>query len=628
LSAPDITTAADRASKLRSLRSVFVEIWAMFDRRMKVQACGLVTMMLLVGAIEGLGIGLVLPLFSVIGDPDSITTIEWLAQLHDFAGQPTYGNFIIMIFAGVFALFVIKNLLVYLNLFLQTRWVWRNGARTMCALVENYVHMPYAIYLRRNSNELLRNVTSSVTQIFQGTLIPALNILAELIVVVAIVAVLMLARPREALIVATVLTLPTLVFLQLSKSYLGAWGRRAHDLHFRNLSALNHAFGAIKEIKVLGKGDNVVAAYRDIPFQVAAVNEKTILTNGAPRILLEVLTIGGLLAVAAAIVARGGALASILPTLGLFAAAAFRLLPSANRIVSMLNSINFALAAVQEVQRDLRLTDTELPPKKGANSRGEIGNFFIDDVAFTYDGTDRHALRGITLRIHKGQSIALVGPSGAGKTTLANILLGLLTPTAGRILVGETDITTDPGVLRGRVGLVPQDTFLVDDSLRANIAFAVPPGEVDAERVALAARMAHLDELVRSLPNGLDTVLGERGIRLSGGQRQRVVIARALYNDPEILVFDEATSALDAESEAAITDAIERLSGKKTLIIIAHRLSTVKNCDCLHWMENGRIVDSGRFDELVVRNAAFAKMVSLLDLSQQRPSRASVVGIP
>lgn len=626
MAATDPALNIDRTSKLRSLRSVVAELWAMFDRRMKAQACGLVAMMLLVGVIEGIGIGLIVPLFNLIGDPDSVATNQWLGWLHGFVGRPDYADFVIMVFAGVFALFVVKNLLVYLNLFLQTRWVWRNGARTTCALVENYVRMPYAVYLRRNSGELLRNVTASVSQIFQGMMIPLLNILAELIVVVAIVTVLVVARPHEAIIVAVVLTLPALVFLWWSKPHLVAWGRRAHDLHFRNLSALNQAFGAIKEIKVLGKGGSVVDAYREIPFQVAAVNEKTILMNGLPRLLLEILTIGSLLAVAVTIVASGGTPASIVPTLGLFAAAAFRLLPSANRIVSLLNSINFALAAVEEVQRDLRPADGGWPPEQVAAEPGEIGDFVIENLGFAYDGIDSHALHGISLRIEKGQSIALIGPSGAGKTTLANILLGLLTPASGRICVGPHDITKDPGVLRGRVGLVPQETFLVDDSLRANIAFAVPPGEVDDEKVARAVRTAHLEEFVDGLPKGLDTVLGERGVRLSGGQRQRVAIARALYPDPDILVFDEATSALDAGSEAVITDAIERLSGRKTLIIIAHRLSTVRHCDCLHWMESGRIVDSGRFEELAARNAAFAKMVDLLDLSQQLPSRNAARG--
>jgi len=603
-------------SKLQSLTRAVAELWSMFDARMKLQAFGLLAIMLIIGVLEGLGIGLILPLFDLIGDPRNVATNRWLAPVHEMLGRPDHGDFIIMVFAGFFLLFLIKNILIYVSLFLQTRWVWRSGAMTMTKLVANYVRMPFSQYLTRNTGEFLRNVTTSVNQIFQGMVIPILNIIAETIIALSIIGVLVTAKPREAIIVAAVLAIPTLIFLHLSKPYLIKWGEVAHALHFRNLAALNHAFGAIKEIKVLGREENVIQAYQEIPFATAAVNEKTIMVNGLPRLLLETLTIGSLLIVAATILSQGRAASSILPTLGLFAAAAFRLMPSANRIVSLLNTINFSLAAVKDVQDDLHLAPARGSSHSLKASRSQDPDgFLLERIGFNYDGTELKALDDINLQITKGEAIALVGPSGAGKTTLANIILGLLTPTDGRIGLSGGNNGAEVKTFPYRISLVPQETFLIDHTLRSNIAFAVPDAEIDNDRVSKAVSMAHLDALIQTLPDGLDTVVGERGVRLSGGQKQRVAIARALYDDPDILVFDEATSALDAESEAAITEAINALSGDKTLIIIAHRLSTVRNCDRLYWMENGRIADSGTFAELTVRNAGFARMVRLLDLS-------------
>jgi ATP-binding cassette subfamily C protein len=594
---------------------------------MKLQALGLVALMLVIGVFEGLSIGLILPLFDIFGTPENVLNNRWLAPVYKFLGQPAHGEFVILIFSAVFVVYAIKNLLILGLLYLQTRWVWQSAARAMTKLFETYMRMPYSIYLDRNTNQFTRNITTSVSQVYQGMVVPILNILAETIVVLAIVGMLLFAKPEEALIVAVVLIVPSSIFLIISKPFLITWGRTAHGLHFKHLSALSDAFGAIKEIKVLNRQNSIIERYEKIPFATADMNQKTIVVNGLPRLLLETLTIGSLMIVAATVIWQGQSSSTILPTLGLFAAAAFRLLPSANRIVSLLNSINFALAAVQEIQRDLHLeSEIGVWEDRGRDAGPDLERIDLEGVGFEYEGPTGSVLREIDMQIAKGQSVAFIGPSGAGKTTLANIILGLLRPTAGRVCINGIDIATNPDMLRGRLGFVPQETFLIDGTFRANIAFAVPDREIELEKIEKAVGLAHLDEVISTLPDGLDTILGERGVRLSGGQRQRVAIARAVYNDPDILVFDEATSALDAESEAIITQAIKELSGQKTLIIIAHRLSTVKHCDCLYWMDGGRILDSGKFDDLAARNDAFAKMIKLLDLSRIEgipPSQAS-----
>ena len=570
--------------------------------------------MLIIGVFEGLSIGLILPLFDLVSAPENVLSNRWLAPVYDFLGQPEHGEFVVLIFSGVLVVFAIKNMLILGLLYMQTRWVWQSAARAMTILFETYMHMPYSVYLDRNTNEFKRNITVSVSQVYQGMIVPILNIVAETIVVLAIVCLLFFAKPEEAFIVAVVLIVPSTIFLVVSKPLLISWGNIAHSLHFKHLSELSHAFGAIKEIKVLNRENSIIERYEKIPFATADVNQKTIVVNGLPRLLLETLIIGSLMIVAATVIWQGQSPSTILPTLGLFAAAAFRLLPSANRIVSLLGAINLSVAAVREIQKDLSIAPDKLAKSSHVvTSRPGLEEFELKKIEFRYGGAKSTTLKKIDLQVNQGQSIALIGCSGAGKTTLANVILGLLTPTHGQAIFYRPESKISSG--RPRIALVPQDTFLIDGTLRDNIAFAVPSSEICDARVKNAVQMAYLQDFVDGLPDGLNTIVGERGLNLSGGQKQRVAIARALYDDPDILVFDEATSALDARSEAAITRAITGLSGRKTLVIIAHRLSSVRHCDCLYWMENGEITDRGTFEELRERNSQFAKMISLLDLS-------------
>jgi ATP-binding cassette subfamily C protein len=336
-----------------------------------------------------------------------------------------------------------------------------------------------------------------------------------------------------------------------------------------------------------------------------------------PRLTLETLAVGAILAGVAAVALRDGTATDLLPVLGLFAAAAIRLMPAVARIAAQASNLRFNTAAIEAIETDLGAIRAAAPSAPAAAPVPLTREIALDRVCYRYPGTAGDTLHDISFVIKRGESVGLVGPSGAGKTTLADVLLGLLVPTAGRMAVDGVAIN---GPMR--VAYVPQDVFLLDDTLRRNVALGVLDREIDAARMRAAINGAQLDGVVAQLPGGLDAGVGERGVKLSGGQRQRVGIARALYQDADLLVLDEATSSLDAETESEVAGAITRLHGERTMVIIAHRLTTVKNCDRLLFMADGRIVDSGSFPELLARNTAFRRMVQQMELSAEEPHAA------
>jgi ABC-type multidrug transport system fused ATPase/permease subunit len=318
-----------------------------------------------------------------------------------------------------------------------------------------------------------------------------------------------------------------------------------------------------------------------------------------PRFGLEVLTIIGLAVLVLMMIVLGSELTEILPVLGLFGASAFRLLPAVNRMINNFQLINVSRPQVADIFSDLSISSKSLG--SGVNHFGFKIDVSVSGVSFSYEASSHQALSDITVFISQGEAVGLVGPSGSGKSTLVDILLGLLEPTSGRVLVDGIDIHENLRGWQNHIGYVPQSIFLTDDTLRRNVAFGLPKDKIDDEAVKSAIRLAQLEEFVASLPDGMETVVGERGVRLSGGQRQRIGIARALYNNPDVLVLDEATSSLDTETEHGVMQAVQALQGDKTVIIVAHRLSTVEYCDRLYRLENAQIVDEGTFSEVTSR---------------------------
>ena len=416
---------------------------------------------------------------------------------------------------------------------------------------------------------------------------------------------LLVVEPVGAVVVVSVLGLAGGGFLSVTRGHSARWGQALHQNEGLRLQVAQEAFGGIKDILLMGRAQVFMSQFERHNVLSARAIERNSTMLALPRLSLELLAVVGLAGLVLVMLGMGRPIDALLPALGLFAAAAFRLIPSINRILASIQLVRFSRPMIDTLYEEMRLLGT--PPSETVpappNPLPFTRELVLDGISFSYSNSERSALDGISLSIPQGASVGFVGGSGAGKSTLVDVILGLLKPTCGILMADGVDLQVKSNLRAWQddIGYVPQSIYLSDDTLRRNIAFGVDDAEVDDEAVWSAIRAAQLEELVGELPLGLNTVVGERGVRLSGGQRQRIGIARALYHDPAILVLDEATSSLDTATERSVMEAVRALGGDKTVLIIAHRLSTVEHCDPVFRLERGRIVDSGSFVD-VTRN--------------------------
>ena len=563
--------------------------------------------------LEVLAIGLVVPFISLISEPEKITQNKHLHILYDIAGVTTPHQFLILFGICLFALILVKNVYAIGVTRFQTTFSYDQVVRIGGQLFGRYLAAPYTFHLVRNSASLVTTLVVFVETVFTTqVLLMAIMFFVEFASVVAIIILLLVVEPRLTLVLGFVLGGCAFGIARFARQETVSLGETVARLQTERVKRLQQAFGSIKDVIVLGRETFFVDEFSRVNREFAEAMAQTQILRQVPRPLLEIIVTGGLVLVVVLILWQGRATTDIISVLGLFAMAAFRVLPGINRLVYAYQSIKGGDAIVDAVASDMHDPRLHDPSAAPAPERLHIAKrILLDGVSFTYEGKAGYALDDITLEIRRGEAIGLVGASGAGKSTLVDVLLGLLRVQRGSVTVDEIDIGDDPRAWRQTIGYVPQSISLIDDSLRNNVAFGIEARRIDDRHVWKALALARLDDYVRELPGGLDTVIGERGVRLSGGQRQRIGIARALYHDPDVLILDEATSALDNESERQITEAIEGLHGEKTLIAIAHRLSTVKHCDRLVMMREGRIVGVGSFEELVARNPEFRHMVQL-----------------
>jgi ATP-binding cassette subfamily C protein len=437
----------------------------------------------------------------------------------------------------------------------------------------------------------------------------------EGMIVLLIFGLLLAAEPWVSLLAAVVLGGSSLLFLSVVREKMHHYGHLQHKSRAAMIQHVSQGLWSLKEARILGREPYFIDAFVQSAATYSRASRFKSMTDELPRRVAETIAVLGMLLIAGAMLAGGSSLQRVLPSLALFTVAALRLLPSSNSIVSAISQLRFNRAVIEEVLQDLRTLDR---PAEQAQQRQRLVDpramqldraIEVRALHYAYEGGAGEALRAVSLTIPRGAAVAFVGHSGAGKTTLADVLLGLLTPTAGAVAVDGKDIQSDLRAWQHHIGYIPQSVYLCDDSIRRNIAFGREDGEVDDGRVREVLRMAQLEEFVATLPEGLATFVGDRGVRLSGGQRQRIAIARALYHDPPILVMDEATSALDNETERYIIAALEQLKRERTLIIIAHRLTTVRHCDTLFLLHEGKLIGSGSYDELVAASPVFRALV-------------------
>lgn len=582
---------------LDEMMSPFRKIRALLTPAERKSASVLFGLMVIGMALETLCTGLVIPAIALMTQQDLAANYPQLKPLMTRVGGRSQGELVLLTMLVVVAIYLVKNLFLAYLAWSQTRFAFGVQAHMSQRLFKFYLAQPYTFHLQRNSAELIRNAISEVAM-FSVAMVSVLGLLTELLVFVGISCLLLAIEPLGALLAAFVLSLAAWAFHRSTRGRIVQWGESRQHHDGLRMQHLQQGLGGAKDVKLLGREAEFLAQFQEHNFKSAQVSQFQATLQQLPRLWLELLAVMGLAALVIAMLAQERSVASIVPTLGLFAAAAFRLMPSVNRMLAAVQSLRYSVPAIDTVHGELLLLNAEQAEPKPFRRRQTFGVKLRSDirlraVRFTYPSAHMPALDGISVLIRKGESVGFVGPSGSGKSTLVDTILGLLTPESGNVIVDGKSIHENIRAWQDQIGYVPQSIYLTDDTLRRNVAFGLSDDAIDDDAVRRAIRAAQLEEFVGGLPEGLQTIVGERGVRLSGGQRQRIGIARALYHDPGVLVLDEATSALDSATERDVMQAVNALHGSKTILIVAHRLSTVEHCDRLYQLDQGRVVAEG-----------------------------------
>ncbi len=569
-------------------------------------------LMMIAALLEVAGIGMIPAFVSIVADPDRVLSYEPLFPVFEFLSISSSQDLLMWGSAALVAIFLMKSTYVVAFNYFEAYFINNRMYMISHRLMKSYMQAPYTFYLRRNTAELLRNTTQEVRIFINVVFTNLLTIARESVMTVAILLMLMVMEPLITLLVLIFSGFGTGTFLFLTQKRVKEYGEQEQG-HRRNMiKAVNQGLGGIKDARVLNREPDFIEKFRVEIKKSSRLSAYIRHIKQIPKPVVETTAVIAMMMIAGVMVLQGRPMGTIIPILTLFAMATVRLMPAVQQISSMYTKLRYNLVTIDPIYEDLkeleehnRRFELDRMKKEPLELKKAIS---VSNLTYSYPETEEQALSGVTFTIPKGGAVAFVGSSGAGKTTLVDLILGLLEPTAGEILVDGKNINNHLSAWQRNIGYIPQSIYLADDTLRKNIAFGLPDKSIDDEKIMHAIELSQLSELLSRLPKGLDTMIGEHGTRLSGGQRQRVGIARALYHNPQILVMDEATSALDNVTEKLITEAIERLKGERTIIMIAHRLSTVRKCDKLFLMSNGIIKDSGTYDQLVEKNREFREM--------------------
>ena len=570
----------------------FKKINQLLDHKQKATMVFLVFVMLIGAVLEALGITLVLPIMQAIIDPESILENQYhMGDLYRLCGAESMKQFAVMMMIAIVVVFALKNIYLFLEQKILLRFIYRNQFETSNRMMINFMKRPYEYYLNANTAIIQRNITSDINNVY-ALILNILQMTSEVIVFVILIGVLVVMDPWMTLAIAALLVVVLLVIKKFLKPVMIKAGKE--------YQWIAESVDAVKEIKIANRENYFITEYSKCGNGYVNAVQKYSLYSSTPRLLIEwIFMMGIVLYLLIQVMGGSGDLTALVPQLGAFAVAAARLLPSANRMNTYMTNISYFQPFLDNVSENLqeeihdknisyRVEDYD--PGDSAEKLPVLSEIQLKDIVYHYPDSDVKIFDHASVTFPVGKSVGIVGSSGGGKTTLINIMLGLLRPESGQILADGVDVQTNyRGWLRN-IGYIPQSIYMLDTTIRKNVAFGVPDKDIDDEKVWRALKEAQLDEHVRSLPEGLDTRIGQNGIRFSGGQKQRIGIARALFEDPEVLVLDEATSALDNETEAAIMESVNRLHGRKTLIIIAHRLETIEKCDMVYRVEGKGVV--------------------------------------
>jgi ATP-binding cassette subfamily C protein len=565
------------------------------------------------GLLETLAVLSVMPFMAMVSDPARFIrhpVAEWARESLGLAGTR---DFLLATGAGVLVLVVLSNVAGTLSLRRIHLTAWNINHYLSLRILGAYLSRPYTWFLDRHSSSMNRNLLEEVRLVVQGALLPLLYAGSRGVTALLLVVLLLFVDVRLTLVAGGVLGVAYLVIyfsVRRLQEWLGEMRKKAARTRFRVAA---EALGGIKEVRSLGAERKFLKEFETTGPPFVRATAWNLVIAEIPRHLLEVLSVGTVLVILLFLLLSGSSLEDALPVLTVFAFAGYKLVPAFHQVFTGATTARFYLSSLEELQEDLAgPVEEEASSAAGGPPLVLTGSLELDGVTFRYPGADGSALEEVSLELRRGDRIGIVGPTGSGKTTLVDVLMGLLRPQEGEMRVdGKALRGEDWARWRASVGYVPQHIFLSDSSLKSNVAFGLAPEDVDRERVREVIRMAELEDFVRELPRGLETTVGERGVRLSGGQRQRIAVARALYRDPSLLLLDEATSALDGATEEAVMDAVFGLGRERTLVVVAHRLSTVRRCDRIVVLQNGRVAARGEWDELLDRSDLFRLLARL-----------------
>ena len=584
----------------------------LLDKKSKIQFGLLFILLLIKSFLDGLGLGLIAPYIAAIGDSSVIFNNSLFQKINVYTNIESTQQLIFWMGIVLIGFFVIKNFFSLYVMYTQSRLVFTKRSVQGRALFEAYMNAPYSYHLEHNTAELDRNIRFESTNVYafvQRFLLFCSNVFLT----ISIFTVLLIANWQAVLMMGLFIIIFSFTFLFFSGRYSRIFGTEAQESQLYIGQAMKEGLSSIIESKLHHIESFFPARYFKHMMSNARANWRQTTLGIAPTLFFEILAVGTLVGVIFVLSVRNIDIYSVLPILGLFSFAFIRLIPSVTTIIKSLQEIYFLVPAVDVVHADFqnldRLYKEVSQNHQPAQQAIEFNSLSLEDVNFTFPALKHvNVIDKLSFQVTKGQAIGITGPSGSGKTTLINIILGLLKPSSGRISVNDEELHKNLADWRSLIGYVPQAITLIDARIRENVALGLEGDNINNEKVWSVLKEANLYDFVKDLPEQLDAFIGENGMRLSGGQRQRLGLARALYRDPEVLVFDEATSALDVETEKKITREIMKLSGKRTLIIVAHRISTIKDCDVIYYLKNGKIVNSGKFNEMKELNTEFGNL--------------------
>jgi ABC-type multidrug transport system fused ATPase/permease subunit len=573
----------------------------------------LLCMILFMALLDAAGVASILPFMTILANPESVNKNQFLAHIYQTLNFKTINEFLFLTGCFVFVILVSSLFFKAITNYMQYRFIQNREYNLAKRFLNAYLHQTYAWYLEKNSNDLGKNILSEIENLINNGMLQLINLVAQGVVVIVLVILIIYLDPTLAIIISIILgSLYFLIFYLLS-NFLSRISTEQVKANKHRYQILNEGFSAIKEIKVRNLEQIYIKRFLSVAKVYARNKSSAQISAHLPRFFIEALAFGGILLIIIYYIARFQNFSEVIPYISIYAFAGYRLLPALQQVYSSFSQLRFAKSSIDFLHSEL----TRIEPYQNKFNSSLIMKFNkhikFNEVSFSYKSKGHLALKNINLVISTNSTVGIVGVSGSGKTTLINIILGLLKPTKGFLTVDDKVITFKNIVQWQKlIGYVPQQIYISDDTVAANIAFGQSKKYINMNAVYRAAKIANIhDFVIKQLPHKYSTPLGEHGVKLSGGQRQRIAIARALYHKPKVLIFDEATSALDGISEDIVIKAVNKIKHKITIIMIAHRLSSVKNCDQIFLINKGRLISQGKYTELVISNQTFKKMADI-----------------